>query len=56
MIFKTLSGVHIAITKVAMFVFSKRKFMKSADHLCNPLQQKRWTKRLQLVIRSLFVF
>ncbi|KAL4573228.1 hypothetical protein LXL04_020027 [Taraxacum kok-saghyz] len=33
-------------TKV-LFVFSKLKHLQSADHICKPLQQKRWTKRLQ---------
>ncbi|KAL4574478.1 hypothetical protein LXL04_021310 [Taraxacum kok-saghyz] len=39
-----------------LFVFSKPKHLQSADHICKPLQQKRWTKRLQSARRRLFVF
>ncbi|KAL4559280.1 hypothetical protein LXL04_031417 [Taraxacum kok-saghyz] len=40
--------------KIVLFVFSKLKRLQSADHICNPLQQKRWTKRLQSARRRLF--
>ena len=48
-----LKSKYFLYTKV-LFVFSKSKHLQSADHICNPLQQKRWTKRLQSARRRLF--
>ncbi|KAJ0458485.1 hypothetical protein HanIR_Chr15g0785631 [Helianthus annuus] len=42
-------------TKV-LFVFSGRKGLQSADHICRHLQEKRWTKCLQSARRRGFVF
>ncbi|KAL4579347.1 hypothetical protein LXL04_015489 [Taraxacum kok-saghyz] len=47
-----LSWVFDSRTLV-LFVFSKPKHLQSADHICKPLQQKRWTKRLQSTRRRL---
>ncbi|KAD3067024.1 hypothetical protein E3N88_34904 [Mikania micrantha] len=44
-----------AYTKV-VFVFSEAKRLQSADHVCEALLEKRWTKSLQEEVLRVFVF
>ncbi|KAD5961141.1 hypothetical protein E3N88_12614 [Mikania micrantha] len=48
--------LHLPDFTKVVFVFSEAKHLQSADHVCEPLLQKRWTKPLQTYERRGFLF